>query len=139
VNVFFDNCVAPVVASTLDGFISHQGHRAYHIKDIAGLPKGRHTADVDWIAHLRRDNALWIFISGDTRIYRNAAERQALRSAGLHGFVLAPAYQKTPLNQVAATILWKWPEMVELTGLLTPPSLHQIPIGRNTKLSTLPL
>src|ERR1051325_3728131 len=77
--------------------------------------------------------------SGDARVYRNAAERLTLRSAGLHGFMLAPANQKTPLNQVAATILWKWPEMVELTGLLTPPSLHQIPIGRNTKLSALPL
>ncbi|WP_421996657.1 hypothetical protein [Reyranella sp.] len=137
--VFFDNNTAPAVASTLDGFIRHSGHQALHIKDVPGLPNGRHTADVDWLNHLKNDTDAWCFITGDARLHKNPAERQALRSAGLHGFVLAPAYQKTPLHQIAASILWKWPEMLELMNLLTPPSLHVLPIGKSTKLSSLPL
>lgn len=105
-NVFFDNCTAPVLASTLHGFISHIGHVATHIKDMRGLPNGRHSADLEWIRHLQsQDN--WIFITGDGRVLKNRPERDALRSAGLHGFVLAPAYQRTPIHQVAATLVWK--------------------------------
>jgi hypothetical protein len=139
VNVFFDNCTAPVLASTLHGFITHEGHAAFHIKDIKGLPKGRHTADIDWINFLRNDLKIWMFISGDGRILKNPAERAALRSAGLHGFVLAPAYQRTPLNQVAGTLIWRWPELLQVTELLTAPSMNEIPIGKNTKLRQLPL
>jgi hypothetical protein len=137
VNVLFDNCTAPVFASTLHGFISHQGHAAYHIKDVPGLPKGRHSADLEWIDHLRRSPEHWIFISGDTRVLKNPAERAALRSAKLHGFILAAAYQKTPLHQVAATVVWRWPELLKVIELLAAPSTHEIPIGKNTKLRQL--
>lgn len=70
---------------------------------------------------------------------RNPAERAALRSAGLHGFIFAPAYHKTPQNQVAATLLWHWPEMLRLTEILAAPSMHEIPIKKMTKLRALPL
>lgn len=107
-NVLFDNCTAPVLATTPNGFISCYGHRAVHIKDIDGLAKGRSSTDLEWISHLQRRPEQWVFVTGDGRVLKNAAERAALRSAGLHGFVLAPAYQKTPLNQVAALIVWRW-------------------------------
>ena len=117
--VFFDNCTAPVLATTLDAFISGDGHRSFHIRDVPGLPSGRDSKDVDWIDHLRRSTDHWIFVSGDLRILRNAPERAALRSAGLHGFVLAPAYQRTPPNQVVATLIWKWPQLLDITKLDT--------------------
>jgi hypothetical protein len=139
VKVLFDNCTAPVMASTLDGFITSFGHRAFHIKDVPGLPKGRHSDDIEWIDHLRAQPEIWVFVSGDGRILRNRAERAALRAAGLHGFVLAPAYQKTALNQVAATIVWKWPEIEKVIDLIAPPSIHEIPIGKSVKLRSLPL
>lgn len=138
-NVMFDNCTAPVLASTLDGFISIDGHRAFHIKDVPGLDRGRNASDLEWIGHLHRSPHVWIFITGDTRVLRNPAERLALRSAGLHGFVLAPFYQKTPLHQVAATLVWKWPEIEQVTKLIAPPSMHEIPIGKSTRLRQLPL
>lgn len=137
--VLLDNCLAPVFASTLDGFVSHFGHRAFHIKDMNELPHGRDTADLEWIEFLRASNDLWIFISGDGRILKNKAERAALRSAGLHGFVLAPAYQKAPLPQVAATLVWRWPDIIKVTELLAPPAMHEIPIGKATKLRQLPI
>ena len=138
-NVLFDNCTSPVLATTLDGFIQSSGHRAYHIANVPGLLKGRATPDLEWIDHLRQSPRDWIFVSGDGRVLKNSAERAALRSAGLHGFILAPAYQKTPLNQLAATLVWKWPEIQKVTELLSPPSMHEIPVGRMKKLRPLPL
>lgn len=135
----FDNCTAPVLASTLDGFISFDGHGAFHIKDVEGLKNGRSSTDIAWIEHLRNAPTLWIFITGDAQVLKNPAERAALRSAGLHGFVLAPAYQKTALHQVAATLVWKWPEIEQVTKLIAPPSMHEIPIGKMTRLRQLPL
>jgi len=139
VNVFFDNCTSPILASTLHGFIHHDGHNAAHIRDLSGLPNGRHSKDVEWIDFLRRSNDEWIFISGDGRVLKNPAERAALRSAGLHGFILAPAYQKTPMNHVASTLIWRWPEMLQITRLLAAPSMHEVPINRGTKMRALPM
>jgi hypothetical protein len=138
VNVFFDNCTSPVLASTLHGFISNFGHTAVHIKNVQGLSKGRHSTDLEWIQHLQGQGD-WIFVTGDGRVLKSRPERDALRSAGLHGFVLAPAYQRTPIYQMAATLVWKWPEIEAVTGLVAAPSMHQIPIGRSSKLRPLPL
>lgn len=137
--VFFDNCLAPVYAETLNAFIGHFGHSAYHIASIAELPNGRKSKDVEWIEFLRQSGDVWIFITGDGRVMKNPAERAALRSAGLHGFVMAPAYQKTPFNQVAAALIWRWPELVKATELFAPPSMFEIPVKIGTKLRSLPL
>jgi len=66
-----------------------------------------------------------IFISGDGRVLKNRPEREALRSAGLHGFILAPGYLKMPVHQQASLLLWKWPEIDNIVGLLAPPSMHE--------------
>jgi len=139
VNVFFDNCTSPVFANTLNGFIEHEGHVAVHIRDLDGLPNGRNSTDVEWIDFLRKSNDEWIFFSGDARILKNSAERAALRSAGLHGFILAPAYQKTPLHQVASILVWRWPEIMQIVRLLQTPSMHEVPINRSSKLRSLPI
>lgn len=137
-NVFFDNCTSPVFATTLHGFIKHQGHAAFHIMDVPGLPRGRDSSDVEWIELLRQSPREWIFITGDGRVLRNPAERAALRSAKLHGFVLASAYQKTPLHICAATIVQRWPDLLKVIGPVAPPTMHEIPIGKGTKLRQLP-
>ena len=136
-NVFFDNNTAPVLASTLNGFISHQGHNAFHIRDVPGLPNGRHSTDIEWIEHLRNSPENWIFISYDVRIRKNKAECAALRSAGLHGFLLAPKLQKSPPNQVAAALLLRWPEILEVVGRVSAPAIFGIPVNRGSKLEPL--
>lgn len=136
-NVFFDNCTAPVYAATLNAFIQHQGHAALHIKDIPELPHGRDSQDIEWIEYLRNSRDEWIFISGDARILKNRAERAALRTAKLHGFILAAAYQKTEFHRVAATLILRWPDILKVTNLFQPPSMHEIPIGKNKKLGPL--
>jgi hypothetical protein len=138
VKIFFDNCTAPVFAETLNAFLRRDGHSAHHIGSIRDLPNGRSSKDIEWIDFLRRSPDVWIFVTGDGRVTKNPAERAALRGAGLHGFVLAPAYQTTPFNQVAATLIWKWPELLKITDLLSPPTMHEIPIRTGTKLRQLP-
>jgi hypothetical protein len=78
-------------------------------------------------------------VTGDDRIRKNKAERAAFHAAELSGFVLAPAYQKTPINQVASFLLWRWPEMEQLFGLITGPALHELPMSRSSKIRQLPL
>ena len=136
--VLFDNCTPPVFAATLHGFIQHEGHAAHHIKDVSGLPKGRNSTDLEWINLLRQTPERWMFVTGDKRLMKNSAERAALRSAGLHGFILASGYQKTPLHQIASLLVWKWPELLQVTELLSAPTMHEIAIQRGTKLRQLP-
>jgi PIN domain-containing protein len=136
VKVLFDNCTSPVLASTLNGFIEHLGHSAHHLKD---LPCGRNADDVEWIALLAQESGTWMVITGDYRIQRNKAERAAYRQAKLFGFVLAPAYQKTPTHQIASLLLWRWPEMEKLFELIGGAALHELPIGRSGKIRPLPL
>ena len=131
--VFFDNCTSPVLATTLDGFIQNQGDRAYHIKD---LPCGRHADDVDWIEMLAREPNIWMIVTGDDRIRKNKAARSAYRAAGLSGFALARAYQKTPMHKVASFILWRWPEMQQLFGLVGGAALYELPMTRSVESSS---
>ena len=134
--VFFDNCTSPVLATTLDGYVRHLGHAAHHIRT---LPCGANASDVEWIDMLLRSGDEWIVITGDGRLQRNKAERAAFRQAALKGFVLAPAYQKTPLHQTAAILVWRWPEMEHLIRLVAAPALHELPINRRARFTALPL
>lgn len=134
--VFFDNCTSPVLAATLNGFVAHLGHSACHMADH---PCGRHATDIEWIELLGKDRQIWMVVTGDGRIQRNKAERAAFRAAGLSGFVLAPAYQKTPVHQIASFLLWRWPEMEQLFNLVTGPALHELPMSRTSKIRQLPL
>jgi hypothetical protein len=136
VNVFFDNCTSPVLASTLHGFIQHRGHEARHIMD---MPCGRDATDLEWIEMLRRDSRVWLVVTGDDRIRKNKAERTAYRLAGLRGLVLNRVYQRTPMNQVASFLLWRWPDIEKLAALVSAPALFELPINRTAKLKPLPL
>lgn len=137
-NFLFDNCTSHVLASTLDGFIRRDGHRACHLKDLEGLPGGRHSKDSEWLAYLKSQAEPWIFLTADDRIRRNKPERMALRSSGLHGFVLARGYAKLPLNQQASLLLWHWPSMLQVVLVVKPPALHELPVNRGSRLPALP-
>ena len=134
--LFFDNCTSPVLAETLGGFVGHLGHQAHHIRN---LPCGPHAEDTMWIRMLADSGEEWVVITGDGRIQRNKAERAAYRQAGLKGFVLAPAYQKTPLHEAAALLVWRWPTMEDLLRLIQAPALNEVPINRNSGFRSLPL
>jgi hypothetical protein len=95
------------------------------------------TGDIDWITRLSADPAQWIVVTGDQRIRKNIAERAAWIRAGPKAFVLAPAYQKTPVNQCASVLLWRWPEMEQFIALAAPGSMFEMSINRRTGFSPL--
>jgi hypothetical protein len=134
--IFFDNCTSPVLSETLNGFVAHLGHQAFHIKD---LPCGRHASDLEWIEMLARDPGVWILVTGDTRIQKNKAQRAAYRSAGLRWFVLSPAYQKVPMHKCASFLIWRWPEMEQLMNLVGGAALYELPMSRSGRMRQLPL
>jgi hypothetical protein len=83
---------------------------------------------------LRQSKEDWIVTTGDGRIERNKAERAAFRHATLKGFVLAPAYQKTPIHQTASILVWRWPDMEKLIQSVAAPALSELPINRTRAL-----
>jgi hypothetical protein len=87
----------------------------------------------------REQPRVWMAVTGDDRIRKNKAERAAYRAAELSGFVLAPAYQRTPMHQVASFMLWRWPELEQLFALVGGAALYELPMNRSTKIKPLPL
>jgi hypothetical protein len=57
----------------------------------------------------------------------------------LKGFALAPAYQRTPIEEVASILVRRWPKMEELMRLVAPPALYELPISRSGRFRPLPL
>jgi PIN domain-containing protein len=135
--VFFDNCTSPVFAGCLDALIRPDGHEAHHVRFMPQYGFNHNTKDIDWITRLSAESADWIVITGDQRIRRNMAERAAWKRAGLRAFVLAPAYQKTPINQCASVILWRWPAMEQFIKLAVPGSMFELSINRKTGFAPL--
>lgn len=138
-NFFFDNCTSPVLASTIDGFVRHTGQRAFHIRDAqnAGLNISQNARDTDWIMALADNPNDWLVVTADKRISTVRAEREAFRRAGLKGFLLNPAYQKISVNQQASTLLWRWPELVDVIEKFSPPTLIGVPQSKGAKLNPL--
>jgi hypothetical protein len=135
VRAFFDNCTSPVLAESLNGFVKHRGHDAVHLRDHFDPS----TPDIDWIRALAKVQPTVIVISGDARIHKNKPERAAFRAALLRGFVLAPAYQKTPLHIVASVLIRRWPDIEDMVSRVDAPFLYEIPINYSGKLRSLPL
>ena len=132
-NVFFDNCTSPVLANCLHALIAPQGHAAHHVREMRDYGFAHDTPDIDWITRLGADSAGdWIVITGDQRIRKNKAERAAWIRAGLKAFVLAPSYQKTPMHQCAAVLLWRWPAMESFITQAAPGSMFELSIRRTT-------
>ncbi|MEM6463288.1 MAG: hypothetical protein AAF724_15360 [Pseudomonadota bacterium] len=138
-NFFFDNCTSPVLASTIDGFVRHDGHQAFHIREVsrAGLPLRPNASDTEWISALGKDSREWIVVTADRRISTVAAEKEAFRRAGLKGFLLHPAYQKIKVHKQARTLIWRWPELVDVIKAFSPPTLIGVPQSKSAKLNPL--
>ena len=134
--IFVDNCISHVVASTLNGYVAHLGHDAVHIRD---LPCGPHAADIVWMAALRATGDDWLVLTGDVRISKNRPERFAFTRANLKGVALAPGYQKMPMHQRAATILWRWPDIENAVARFQPPFLFELPTKKGTGFRMLRL
>lgn len=134
-NVLFDNCTSPVMASTLHGFVQHDGHRAIHLRQ---LPI-QHPTDIEWIEYISSAGEEWLVVTGDQRIRKNKAEAQAFRRARLRGVVLAASYQKTPMNRCCAVLIDQWPRLYETISRFDPPFLLELTINFRGNFRQLPI
>jgi hypothetical protein len=87
------------------------------------------TGSPSWAQSRRRSGSS---SPGDQRIRKNLAERAAWIKAALKAFVLAPVYQKTPINQGASVLLWRWPQMKAFVEQAAPGSMFELSINRRT-------
>lgn len=69
------------------------------------------TPDVVWIRALGEEGE-WVIVSGDLRITKNAAEREAWRESGLTAFFLKSAWADQGLWLFASRFLAWWPRML---------------------------
>lgn len=123
------------MARTLAGFLDNTHHNVFHARDL-GLD---HKTDTQWIKHLSATGEDWIVFTGDGRIRKNPAEREAYRRAKLKGVILAPAYQRTKMSRCSGMIVAKWDYVLETTSRLTAPYLVEMSINLSPKMKVLPL
>lgn len=136
--IFFDNCTSPVLAEVLDAYIRSYGGTARHIRGMINYGLRHDSTDIEWIERLNLDRpADWVVITNDAQIRRHKANRAAWLSAGLKGFVFASGFQKMPMNQIASTLIWRWPEMEGFIRSAAPRALFELPVKRSSGFKPL--
>lgn len=122
------------MSRTLHGYLGATTE-VVHARDL-GLQT---RSDPEWIKYLHATGDAWTVVTGDARIFKNRAEREAFRRAGLRGVVLAAAYPKTPMGRCCGIIIAKWDDMIEFTRQIEPPFLVEMSINLNSGFRILPL
>ena len=105
--VLLDNCLSPGIARAINHLLSPDGHLIIAKKDKFGSTR---IDDVVWIRALGVEGG-WAFISLDTHIRHRPHEREAVRTAKVTAFFMAPEWQLYPPIQQAAQIMQGWPRI----------------------------
>lgn len=122
------------MSNTLAGYLGAV-NTVKHARDL-----NLHTKpDIEWIEYLHNTGKEWLVFTGDARIQKNKAEREAFRRAGLRGVVLNAAYQKTPMARCCGMIVAKWDDLADFTNRIEPPFLVEMSINLHPKFRLLPL
>jgi hypothetical protein len=107
VKVLFDHNMPPVLARTLHALVREDGHEAHALRDKFPTNIG----DIELFVELGKERG-WIVISKDVANASRKPERAAILRSGVIGVYLAPAVQKSRINEQAATIIWHWERIV---------------------------
>ena len=105
---FFDNMMSPNLARAINCI--EQGsdkHTVTHLSE----KYNRRITDIEWIRALGTERE-WVIISGDLRISRIAAERQAWLESGLTMFFLKDGWGNQKIWEYASRFLHWWPSIV---------------------------
>ena len=121
-NVLFDHNLSFRLARALSALLDDQ-HTILALKD-------KFPQDIDDIALFKAlaGDGHWIVISGDYRITRNKAERQAFIDARLTGFFMAPALKKAPVLRQLERLCALWDNIVTAASITAPGALFELPI-----------
>lgn len=123
------------MARTLAGYLQDGPHSVFHARDL-GL---HNKPDIEWIKYLSESGDDWLVFTGDAKIRKNRAEREAYRRAGLKGVVLSPAYQKTDMARCCGMIVANWDDLVSFFARIAPPLLVELSINLSKRYRVLPL
>ena len=123
------------MAKTLGGYLSNTEIEVFHARDV-GL---QNKPDIEWITRLGATGEDWLVVTGDGKIRKNRAEREAYRRANLKGIVLAAAYQKTPMGKCCGIVIANWDNLLDFSAKLQAPYLIELSINLSSKYKVLPL
>ena len=121
-NILFDHNLSPRLARALHALLS-DSHTITALRDK--FPSD--ISDIDFIQALSREGH-WIVISGDYRITRNKAERQAVQQSRLTGFFRAPALKKAPVLKQLERLCVLWENMISVAEATEPGALFELPV-----------
>jgi hypothetical protein len=127
VKVIFDHNLSPRIARALQAFFKGE-HEVITVRDK--FPPS--IRDIELIQSLSREGP-WVLISGDRRITRNKAEREALRNSNLIGVFLAPGVYKAREIKKLERILVLWESIEQLTKLVQPGAMFELPMKAQLK------
>ena len=68
-------------------------------------------ADDDWLSELGKE-ADWFIVSGDPRIARGKAEREAWRESGLTAFFFGDGFGRINIYEQAVFLFRRWPDII---------------------------
>jgi hypothetical protein len=122
VNILFDHNLSPRLARALHALLSNN-HTIVALRDKFPID----ISDFDFISALSRQGH-WIIISGDYRITRNKAERQAFQQSRLTGFFMAPALKQAPVLKQLARLCVLWDTIITAAEITEHGALFELPI-----------
>ena len=92
--ILIDNCLSPRIAYALDGYYNTRSRK---FECVALRDKfTQNTPDIDWINSISQSSDNWAFITNDK--LRNDAEKTAVLSSGLVGFIFSNQLAKMKLH-----------------------------------------
>lgn len=124
--VFFDHNMSPALAELF---------KKKHEVTFLAQKFARDTRDIEWISTLSGEGQ-WVVISGDRRITRNHAERQAFRNSNLIGFFLSEGLYKASVIKQMERILALWPSIESLCETVHSGAMFELPM-KSTRVRQL--
>ena len=128
-----DNNISPAIAEAVDVLVNPDGHMVISLREKFGRGD---VADTDWIAKLAQEGGLSV-LSGDIKITKRRAEKEAWRASKLKGFFLAPAWASYNNIERSWRLLRWWPKLVEAEALVGPGAIFQLPVNATSRLHQL--
>jgi hypothetical protein len=116
------HCLPPRLAEAIDALDDRSDVTHLSQKFPRNLP------DAKWISELGREGG-WVIVSGDLRISRNKAERQAWLESGLTAFFLAGAWGQQKLWLTAWKLIKWWPLIVAQAESIRPGAGFIVPVS----------
>jgi predicted nuclease of predicted toxin-antitoxin system len=93
-----------------------------HVRDLVG----KNVSDTEWIAAVKGKGEA-VVISGDRRMLTRVHELEALRTAQLTTFILAPGWSNLKFWDKAWLLIRWWPKLVEIAEASPPGTIFRVP------------